>query len=88
MKNALLFAFLCLFCVEGNGILGTVEAQQPSSAGEKEKKEPVQLPTFHNLRYEEDWSVLRGVDDSSPAKKPLKLLPWRPCGRSSLSILC
>jgi hypothetical protein len=75
MKNALLFAFLCLFCAEENGILGSAEAQQPSSAGEKEKKEPVQLPAYHNLRYEEDWSVLRGVDGSSPSKNPLKFIP-------------
>ncbi len=75
MKNALFFAFLCLFCAEGNWILGGAETQQPSSAGEKEKKEPVQLPAYHNLRYEEDWSVLRGVDDSSPSKKPLKFIP-------------
>ncbi len=75
MKNALLIAFLCLFCAEGNWMLGGTEAQQPSSAGKTEKKEPVQLPAYHNLRYEEDWSVLRGVDDSSPLKKPLKFIP-------------
>ena len=75
MKKALLVAFLCSFCAQGGWILGGTEAQQPSSSGETEKKEPVQFPAFHNLRYQEDWSVLRGVDDSSPAKKPLKFIP-------------
>ena len=75
MNNALLFAFFCLFCSQGSWILAGAEAQQPSSAGKTEKKEPVQLPAYHNLRYQEDWSVLRGVDDSSPLKKPLKFIP-------------
>ncbi len=75
MKNALLFAFLCLFCAEGGWILGSTEAQQPSSAGNTEKKEPVSLPSYHNLRYQEDWSVLRGVDNRSSSKKPLKFIP-------------
>ncbi len=75
MKNALPFAFFCLFCAEGGWLLGGAEAQQTASAEETEKKEPVSLPSYHNLRYEEDWSILRGVDDNSPSKKPLKFIP-------------
>ncbi len=75
MKNVLLFVSLCLVCSEGSWILGSTEAQQTSVTGETENKEPVQLPAYHNLRYEEDWSVLRGVDDSSPSKTPLKFIP-------------
>lgn len=86
MKNALLFAFLCLFCAEGGWILGDTEAQQPSSARETEKKEPVQLPAYHNLRYEEDWSVLRGVDDNSASRKPLKFIPLNEEEKVFLSI--
>jgi len=54
--------------------VGTVEAQD-SAAGPTEEQLSVQLPSYQNLRYQEDWSVLRGVDESSPSKRPLKFIP-------------
>jgi hypothetical protein len=75
VKNTLLFAFLCLFCPRGGWIVGTVKAQD-SAAGPTEEQPSVQLPSYQNLRYQEDWSVLRGVDESSPSKRPLKFIPF------------
>ncbi len=74
VKSTLLFAFLCLFCPRGGWIVGTVKAQA-SAAGPTEEQPSVQLPSYQNLRYQEDWSVLRGVDESSPSKRPLKFIP-------------
>ncbi len=54
--------------------MGTVKAQD-SAAGPTEEQPSVQLPSYQNLRYQEDWSVLRGVDESSPSKRPLKFIP-------------
>jgi len=54
--------------------VGTVKAQD-SAAGPTEEQPSVQLPSYQNLRYQEDWSVLRGVDESSPSKRPLKFIP-------------
>ena len=43
-------------------------------------------PAFHNLRYEEDWSVLRGDVEAKDVLDPIKSIPFDEEGRFWLSL--
>ena len=62
------------------GLFFTGGAQLPAAANDSpieqaEETKPVKLPSYHNTRYEEDWSVLRGATGSSPSTERLKFIP-------------
>ena len=75
--------FIGLFLTGGDPLLG---APETSTAVQTEEKDPIKLPSYHNTRYQEDWSVLRGTDpDSSPAG-PLKFIPLNQSGSVYFSL--
>jgi len=58
----------------------------PTAAAEEEAGEkPVERPSYLNLRYEEDWSVLPGVSGPSRFLDPIKYIPFDEDGQFWIS---
>ena len=73
----------CLFLTGGAPLMAAPEAR--GSSQEQEKK-PIKLPSYHNTRYEEDWSVMRGANHDSTTTEPLKFIPLNDSGSVFLSL--
>ena len=67
-------ALLCLSCARGGLLLGP-STEQGLVATRTQEKDPMKLPSYQNVRYEEDGSVLRGLPQRSGTNEPLKFIP-------------
>ncbi|MEE8349802.1 MAG: alginate export family protein [Acidobacteriota bacterium] len=73
----------CFLVTGGSLALASPETRETSQTDEKE---PLKLPSFHNTRYEEDWSLLRGTSPGSSTAGPLKFIPLNQSGSVYLSL--
>ncbi len=72
------------FLTGGAPLLAAPEASDSSQ--EQEEKEPTKLPSYHNTRYQEDWSVLQGANHPSSGPGPFKFIPLNESGSVYLSL--
>ncbi len=73
----------CFLVTSGSLALASPETSETSQTDEQE---PIKLPSFHNTRYEEDWSLLQGIPQESSTAQPLKFIPLNESGSVFLSL--
>lgn len=85
LKNALLFTLVGLACASGGRILGA-GTEKDLSATRTDQDNLAKLPSYQNVRYEEDWSVLRDLPENTRSEESLKFIPLNGSGTIFLSI--